>query len=454
MGIRRVLDRESLGALVLALAIPLLFIDERHEPVFEFDVGSRTARVAIWEIAVAVVLFVALVIAVRIGTSRLGAARILWIPGFALAAWLAFEALRPASFDDARFEHHLVDYAELTAYALVAVAVPLLVRRSLDLTIVVVSLVLWSLVATGLAVAQLLGADILDPNVAGHRQPSFLTVHDLAALSALALGIATGGILATRRRMPAPRLFAVALVAGVLGFAVAGSVAALAGFVVGTLVALVAARGRFGPAAPSGASLVGLAAVILVVALGVTSVRTDAAEEAVQRAGLVDDEAAVEPAPEPEREVLMYIGLREFKDNPILGVGWQRSGRLEIVEEYLEDAHERYPDATAESFPTAAQEQRTPNAYVQLLAEGGAITVALVLLIGVGGLVLSWRTATYASTPWAAGAGLATMCALGALAAEWALVSLVPGSPLQAATALTLGLAAAGAATVEEESGG
>ena len=137
-----------------------------------------------------------------------------------------------------------------------------------------------------------------------------------------------------------------------------------------------------------------------------------------------------------------------------LGVGWQRSGGFEVGGPYLEDARERYPDAPEESFPTATQEQGIPSAYVQLLAEGGAIALALALLIGVGGVVLAWRTTMYASTPWAAGAGLATMCALGALAGEWGLAGLVPGIPLQAATALTLGLAAAGAATVEDESGG
>jgi hypothetical protein len=46
------------------------------------------------------------------------------------------------------------------------------------------------------------------------------------------------------------------------------------------------------------------------------------------------------------------------------------------------------------------------------------------------------------------------LCALPAIAGEWALVPLVPGTPIQAATALALGLAAAGAATVEDESGG
>ena len=50
--------------------------------------------------------------AARKGTSRLGPARILWIPGIALLVWLAFQALRPASVDDALFEDHLVSYVE------------------------------------------------------------------------------------------------------------------------------------------------------------------------------------------------------------------------------------------------------------------------------------------------------------------------------------------------------
>jgi hypothetical protein len=46
------------------------------------------------------------------------------------------------------------------------------------------------------------------------------------------------------------------------------------------------------------------------------------------------------------------------------------------------------------------------------------------------------------------------LCGLLTLAGEWASLGIVPGIPLQAATCLLLGLAAAGAATVEEESGG
>jgi hypothetical protein len=45
------------------------------------------------------------------------------------------------------------------------------------------------------------------------------------------------------------------------------------------------------------------------------------------------------------------------------------------------------------------------------------------------------------------------LCALLTLAGEWASLGIVSGIPLQAATCLLLGLAAAGAATVEEEAG-
>ena len=51
------------------------------------------------------------------------------------------------------------------------------------------------------------------------------------------------------------------------------------------------------------------------------------------------------------------------------------------------------------------------------------------------------------------GAGLLVVCALLTLAGEWSSLGIVAGIPLQAATSLLLGLAAAGAATAQEASG-
>ena len=63
--------------------------------------------------------------------------------------------------------------------------------------------------------------------------------------------------------------------------------------------------------------------------------------------------------------------------------------------------------------------------------------------------MLAWRTATYAPNPWAAGAGLAMLCALDDRG-HLGLARDRRRLPLQAATSLVLGLAVAGAATVEE----
>jgi hypothetical protein len=152
--------------------------------------------------------------------------------------------------------------------------------------------------------------------------------------------------------------------------------------------------------------------------------------------------------------VLAYIGLRIFKDDPILGVGWQRSSRPEVFEPYLEDARRRFPDVDPLAFPAPGREWGVQSLYVQMLADAGVVGLVLLLSLGVGGLVLAWRTAEYAANPWAAGAGLATLCALLTIAGVWASLGIVAGIPLQAATSLVLGLAAAGAAAVEEQSAG
>jgi hypothetical protein len=51
------------------------------------------------------------------------------------------------------------------------------------------------------------------------------------------------------------------------------------------------------------------------------------------------------------------------------------------------------------------------------------------------------------------GAGLTSLGAILTHAGEWASLGIVSGIPLQAAVSLALGLAAAGAATVEDEAG-
>jgi O-Antigen ligase len=442
--------RESLGALVIALAVPFLFVEEGRFSTYSLDVGSTTVDLGPSDAAVVAILLAAVIAGIRADAARLNAARILWVPGIALILWLAFETFRPVSIDDARFDDHLADYVEFVAYALLAIAVPLLVRRAQDLTLVVASFVLWSLVASAVAFAQFFGVDVFDAWPPGWRQPSFLGHSDLAALSGIAIGVAVAGILCTRRRIPAPMLFPVALGAGAVGLVLAGSLAAVMGFAVGVLLITFAAHSRF---APSGRRLLGVVALLAVVLVGVSAIRADALEPVGELTGLGEDRPVPDVQTYSESSALAYIGWRVFQDNPILGVGWQRSGRADVFEQYLADARARFPDE-AEALPSAEQERGVQSLYVQMLADAGVIGLALLLAVGLGGLVLGWRTAAYASSPWAAGAGLAVICALLTVMGEWAVVGIVPGIPIDAATCLLLGLAAAGAATVEEETGG
>jgi len=441
-------DRDALGALVLTASFPFLFIHERFQPEYGVALGSTTADVRISDVALLAVFVIAVVSAVRHGVDRLAAGRALWLAGAALLAWLAFETLRPASTADALFDENLVSFLKFGEYSLLALAVPLLVRRADDLTIVLGGLVLWSAVAAGVALLQFFGLDLFAATSAGWRYPSFLGRHDLAALAVLSTSIASAGLIVGRRHRPCRALFAVALVGGVSGLVLAGSVAAAGALAVGAVALVLAGRRRF---KPSGRQLLALAAVVAVVGGGVVAIRSAALDDFLQFVGIRSEDATVGVESYSQRTVLGYIGLRIFEDNPIVGVGWQRSSRPDVFEPYIPDARERFPDVVELAFPAEGREWGVQNLYIQMLADAGVIGLVLLLAVGASGLVLAWRTATYAPNPWAAGAGLAVLCALLTLAGEWASLGIVAGIPLQAATCLLLGLAAAGAATVEEE---
>jgi O-antigen ligase len=448
---RHLVDRDASGALVLAASLPLLFLHERFQLEYDLELGATSVDLRLSDAAVVLVLATAAVFAARYGVERLRPGRAVWLPGLLLLAWLAFQALRPVSMDDELFDDHLVSFLKLCEYALLAPAVPLLIRRAGDLTIVLGGIAVWSAVASVVALIQFGGLDIFDAANAGWRQPSFLGFHDLAALSALAASLAVAGVVAGRRRMPAAALFPVALAAGVLGLILAGSVTAAAGLAIGTLAVVLAGRRRF---APSGRQLLALLAIVAVVAGGVTAIRSDALDDFLQFVGLRDEDQALGVESYSQRTVLAYIGLRIFEDDPILGVGWQRSSRPEVFEPYLDDARSRFPDVDPLAFPAPGREWGVQNLYVQMLADAGVVGLVLLLALGVGGLVLAWRTAAYGRSPWGAGGGLGMLCALLTLAGVWASLGIVAGIPLQAATGLVLGFAAAGAATVEEETAG
>ena len=449
--LRHLVDHNSYGVVVLTASVPFLFLHERFQPELGVGLGSTTADLRISDIALLAVLIVAVVAAVRFGFDRLKPSAGLWIVGAVFLAWMAFATLRPASTGDALFDEHLVSFLKLGEYALIALAVPLVVRRTQDLTLFLGGLVVWCAAATGVAVLQLLGLDIFSASSAGWRYPSFLGRHDLAALAVLGASVACAGLLVGRKSMPCRSLFTVALISGAGGLILAGSVAAAAGFAIGAVALALGAHRRF---RPTGRRLLALAAVVVVVSGGVVAVRSAALDDFLQFVGIRQDDSAVGVETYSQRTVLAYIGIRIWQDNPIVGVGWQRSSRPDVFKPYVPDARERFPDVVDLAFPAEGREWGVQNLYIQMLADTGVIGLMLLLAVGAAGLVLAWRTATRGPDPWAAGAGLMVLCALLTLAGEWASLGIVPGIPLQAATCLLLGLAAAGAATIAEANDG
>ena len=93
------------------------------------------------------------------------------------------------------------------------------------------------------------------------------------------------------------------------------------------------------------------------------------------------------------------------------------------------------------------------NLYIQMLADAGVIGLAL--LLGRRRRRDDARVASDEPRADSVGGGGrgSSSCALLTLAGEWASLGIVAGIPLQAATCLLLGLAAAGAAAIENGPG-
>ncbi len=104
--------------------------------------------------------------------------------------------------------------AKFAEYALLAVAVPLLVRRPADIQPLLWALAVWAIAASAVGLLQFAGVPIFDAWKAGWRQPSFVGHHDLAALCGVAFAIGTTGIVTSAAWPGDRRLTALGLAAG------------------------------------------------------------------------------------------------------------------------------------------------------------------------------------------------------------------------------------------------
>jgi O-antigen ligase len=420
---------------VLAAALPILFLHVKYQPGVGLGFGSTTINAYLSDFAVLAVVVVALLEGARHGFAALTPGRLLWIALALFLVWTVIEvALGHHHAAAYSWRTHGVTAAKFAEYALLAPSVPLLLRRSQDVLLAAWSLVLWSAFATGVGIAQFFGADIFLAGTVGHRQASFLSSADFAALSGAALLIGIVGLAVPPARMGLA-LISVALAAGVLGMIVAGALASVLGLgtafvVLGVVLVLrreVDAR-----------RLAGAAAAALIVLGGAIAIRGTDLEAFAHFLGAKQQQKASQAKVQTyaHRTLLTWIGWQIFKDHPLTGVGWEGSAEPANFESYLPAAHRHFPNESPLAFPSAAPDRRygVQDSWVQALADLGV--VGLLLWVGV-----------FASAAWlaignASALGIYALMSTLLLAWLWTAQGYVAGIPLDALTWLTFGLAA------------
>ena len=429
----------SPGALVLAAAIPVLFLHVKYQPGFGVRFGGTTLNAYLSDFAVLAVVVVAAVSGVRDGFAPLARRRWLWLAGLLFFAWVFAEVAYGRRHDPSYAWHtHAVTAAKFAEYALLAPSLPLLLRRTRELLLPLWSLSLWSAVATTAGVVQFFGARILITGAAGHRQASFLSEADFAALSGatLLLGLVA---LALPRLGLGRRLAIVATASGAIGTIVAGAIAAMLGLAIAlaALAAVLAIRRELPRRAVS------IAAVVVVVAAGAVAIRGTDLEQFVHFLGADLGQQQAQQAKVQtyaHHTLLAWIGLEIWTDHPLLGVGWEGSSEPGNFEPYLPAAHRRFPHEAPLAFPAAAPDRRygVQNVWIQALADLGAVGFALWVAIFAAAGWLTVRAAIAVSS----GAALLGLAWTGLLVGLWTSQGYVAGIPLDALTWLAFGLAA------------
>ena len=409
----------SPGALVVATALPLLFLHREWQPA----VGSVTLA----DVAILAVVLAALAAGAREGFAPLLAGRVVWLTWAFFLFWLAVAtAYGAARFGAYPLRKHAVTLAKWDEYALLAPALPLLLRRRRDLDVVLWSLALWSAAATFVGVLEWFGLDVAAKGAFGKRQASFLGSSDFAALSGAAL---LAGVVV--RRGP---LAWILVAAGAIGSIVAGSIAALFGLATAAALALLVLvrvdRRR----------AIVLAATLAVVAAGSAAIRT-ADLTAFQRflGGTPETSQPNKVQTYSHRTTLAYIGGRIWLDHPLLGVGWEGSKDAWAYMPYVPDAKRRFPHEAPLAFPAPDRPYGIQLMYLEALADLGPVG-----LLGVVALFAAVFVAAVRARRNAAGA----IAALWILFVAWCWTAqdFVAAIPLDALTWLTVGLAATAAA--------
>jgi O-antigen ligase len=430
----------SPGALVLAAAIPVLFLHVHYQPGFGVRFGSTTLNAYLSDFAVLAVVVAALVSGVLGGFAPLARGRWLWLAIALFLVWMFVEVAYGRSHSSAYAWHtHAVTAAKFAEYALLAPSVPLLLRARRDLLAPLWSLAIWSGLATIVGIAQFFGADIFLAGTVGRRQASFLSSADFAALSGAAVLVGLIALALPRLGL-GRRLAVVATISGGLGMIAAGAIASLLGLAT-ALVALAVVMLLRKELEPR--RLGAVAAASAVVLVGVVAIRGSDLDAFVRFLGASPGKQAAHPTKiqtYAHRTVLAWLGYEIWIHHPLLGVGWEGSAEPASFMPYIPAAERRFPDVSQNAFPSPApgHQYGVQNVWLQALADLGVLGLAFWVAIFAAAAWLSARAAVRFGVA-SALIGLAWTALLVWL---WTAQGYVAGIPLDALTWLAFGLAA------------
>jgi hypothetical protein len=384
-GIARVVRSFSPGAIVLALALPVLNV--RYRAAVPLAWG---AELKLQDIAVVASLLAAAVVVRREGLARLRGAGAIWLTLGFLLAWIVAATFYPLlSHRPYDWRTHLVTAVAYVEYALLAPALPLLLRRRADWLLALGSLVAWSVVSSTLGVLQWAGWRVLGGGRPGYRQVSFTDQHDFTALSGAVLVIGLA-VYVSRKRDARLRLAAlVAVVSGEVGFIIGGASAGVIGLLPGVLVLLLVAHRR---RVLTRRTLAGTIAAALVASGGVLVMRAGDFNHFLGFLGVNRQTANSHVETYSQRTLLAYIGLRIWLHHPIVGAGWYASTERDVVARELPAARRRFPGVAAQAFPGPGHQYGVQLLYVQALSDLGILgflalvgALATPLLLGLRG---------------------------------------------------------------------
>ena len=425
-----------IGALFLAASVPVLLLHVDYQPQLSLDLGGTEVSVKLSDLAVLALAVAAVAALVSAGVGSLRQGAVVLVPALALLVWIGVGvAVGVASDRSYATGAHLVTAAGFAEYALIAPAVAVLVRSADALRLALWALVGWLAVLDVVGLAQFAG---WGDAVAGARQPSWIGYHDFAAAGAATLAVGLVAI-AVGERWPVGRLREAACVVGALGLALSGSVGGALGLLgAAALVVVVAAVVRSLTVRRLGA----ITAITLATVAGVVSLRGGDLAQFARFVGVLDPQETTSQDVQTysHRTLLGYFGVRVFADHPVAGAGWQATQEFATLEPYLADARDRFPDVAAQAFPSAAQPYGVQNAFVQALADLGAIGLALFLATLAIPILVGARAALLRAAepgPALVGAAVVLACAGG-----WTAQGLVAGLPLDALTWFGIGLVA------------